>query len=209
MNLPSSAYGGQKSPSGRVGGRAGSRRGVYEEDGFVTLEGTYGEIYACSWSQLQPELLSSNRTMSWLPSPSPPRALGWKTDSSLLGQYGEELVAEAFGGAVAGFDTKAYDVRTPQDGDLQVKTFSVGKRPGNIRSFTHDVVTVEIDPATARVVSARRYAAAGLFAAFQAKYIDRYVALGMAWGGAQADRFERGWSIPPGHQSTDITHMFR
>jgi hypothetical protein len=96
-----------------------------------------------------------------------------KNGTSVLGQYGEELVAQAFGGAVAGFDTKSYDVRTPQDGDLQVKTFSVGKRPGNIRSFTHDVVTVEIDPATACVVSARRYAAADLFAAFQIKYTDK------------------------------------
>jgi len=132
-----------------------------------------------------------------------------KNGTSVLGQYGEELVAQAFGGTVAGFDTKAYDVRTPQDGDLQVKTFSVGKRPGNIRSFTHGVVAVEIDPATARVVSARRYAAADLFAAFQVKYTDKYAALGMAWGGAQADRFERGWTIPPGLRSTDITHVFR
>jgi hypothetical protein len=132
-----------------------------------------------------------------------------KNGTSVLGQYGEELVATAFGGTVAGFDTKAYDVRTPQDGELQVKTFSVGKRPGNIRSFTHDVVTVEIDPATARVASVRRYAASDLFAAFQAKYADKYAGMGMAWGGAQADRFERGWSIPPGLRSTDITHMFR
>lgn len=132
-----------------------------------------------------------------------------KNGTSVLGQYGEELVARAFVGSVAGFDTKAYDVRTPYDGDLQVKTFSVGRRPGNIRSFTHDVVAVEIDPATARVVSARRYAAADLFAAFRVKYTDKYAGLGMAWGGAQADRFERGWTIPPGLRSTDITHMFR
>jgi hypothetical protein len=30
----------------------------------------------------------------------------------------------------------------------------------------------------------------------------------MAWGGAQADRFERGWSIPPGVQFTEITLRF-
>ena len=74
-------------------------------------------------------------------------ALG-KNGTSVLGQYGEELVAAAFGGTVAGFDTKAYDVNTPLDGDLQVKTFSRGKRPGNIRSFTHDVIALEIDPIT-------------------------------------------------------------
>ena len=132
-----------------------------------------------------------------------------KNGTSVLGQYGEELVAQAFGGTVAGFDTKAYDVQTPHDGDLQVKTFSRGKRPGNIRSFTHDVVTVEIDAATAAVVSARRYASADLFAAFQIKYNDTYVALGMSWGGAQGDRFERGWSISPGLRFTDITSRFR
>lgn len=132
-----------------------------------------------------------------------------KNGTSILGQYGEELVAHVYGGVVAGFDTKAYDVRTPQDGDLQVKTFSVGKRPGNIRSFTHDVVAVEIDPMTARVVSARRYAASDLFAAFKVKHASKYAALGLAWGGAQEDKFERGWTIPPGLQSVDVTRLFQ
>lgn len=97
--------------------------------------------------------------------------------TSILGQYGEELVALAFGGEVESFDTKAYDVRTPADGDLQVKTFSLGKRPGNIRSFTHDVITLEIDSATARVVDARRYAAADLYASFGRRHREKYVAL--------------------------------
>ena len=131
-----------------------------------------------------------------------------KNGTSVLGQYGEELVAKAFGGTVAGFETKAYDVRTPENGDLQVKTFSAGKRPGNIRSFTHDVVALAIDPSTARVVSARLYSAADLFGAFQVKYASNYAPRGMAWGGAQTDRFERGWTIPPGLPSRDITHMF-
>jgi hypothetical protein len=131
-----------------------------------------------------------------------------KNGTSILGQHGEELVARAFGGTVASFDTKAYDVRTPHDGDLQVKTFSVGKRPGNIRSFTHDVVALEIDPQTASVVSAQRYAATDLFAAFRAIYTDKYAMLGMTWGGSQADRFERSWSIPRGLRFADITHMF-
>lgn len=110
--------------------------------------------------------------------------------TSVLGQYGEELVAQVFGGKVAGFDTKAYDVRTPADGDLQVKTFSLGKRAGSIRSFTHYVITLEVDPATAQVVRARRYAAADLYKAFCRKHHDKYEAVGHGWGGAQTDRFE-------------------
>jgi hypothetical protein len=129
--------------------------------------------------------------------------------TSVLGQYGEELVAEAFGGDVASFDQKAYDVRTPEHGKLQVKTYSVGKRPGVIRSFTHDVVTLEVDPTTATVHSAKLYSAADLFATFKMLYDGKYAALGMAWGGNQIDRFERGWSIPSGVPYTDITSRLR
>ena len=132
-----------------------------------------------------------------------------RTTTSVLGQYGEDLVVEAFGGTAAPVSQKAYDVRTPNHGDLQVKTFSVGKRPGNIRSFTHDVVTLEVDPSTAAVVSAELYKAADLYAAFQAKYTAKFAALGMVFGGHQEDTFERGWTIPAGLPATDITDLFR
>lgn len=128
--------------------------------------------------------------------------------TSILGQYGEELVAKTYGGTVGSFDTKAFDVRTPADGDLQVKTYSVGKRPGVIRSFTHDVVTLEVDPATAEVVRARRYAAGVLYAEFGARHQGGYADLGHAWGGAQTDRFERGWTILRGVPFDDVTHLF-
>ncbi|MGJ7441042.1 hypothetical protein [Aquipuribacter sp. MA13-6] len=128
--------------------------------------------------------------------------------TSILGQYGEELVARAFGGHVEGFDTKAYDARTPSDGDLQVKTFSRGKRPGNIRSFTHDVITLEIDPATASVVRARRYAAAELYESFGRKHREKYETIGHPWGGAQTDRFERGWTIGRDVPFLDVTELF-
>lgn len=109
---------------------------------------------------------------------------------------------------VAGFDTKAYDVRTPADGDLQVKTFSLGKRAGSIRSFTHYVITLEVDPATAQVVRARRYAAADLYKAFWRKHHDKYEAVGHGWGGAQTDRFERGWTIGRHGPFRDLTELF-
>lgn len=131
-----------------------------------------------------------------------------KNGTSVLGQYGEELVAKAFGGTVASFDQKAFDVRTPKHGDLQVKTYSVGKRPGAIRSLTHDVVTLAIDPSTAKVVSAKVFRADDLFAAFKEKYDAKYAGLGFAWGGNQADRFERGWTIAPSTPATDITARF-
>jgi hypothetical protein len=74
-----------------------------------------------------------------------------KNTTSVLGQYGEEL---------------------------QVKTYTIGRRPGNIRSFIYDVVTVEIDPDTACVVSARRY------------------------------RFDRGWTIGSKVKFTEVTNKF-
>lgn len=128
--------------------------------------------------------------------------------TSILGRYGEELVAEAFGGTIASFDQKAFDVRTPDHGDLQVKTYAVGKRPGNIRSFTHDVVTVEVEPSTAAVRSARLYRAADLYASFKSSYEAKYASLGMAWGGKQADRFERGWTISAKVAYLDVTDRF-
>lgn len=133
-----------------------------------------------------------------------------KNTTSILGQFGEELVAKAFDGTVAPFHQKAFDVRTPKHGDLQVKTFSVGKRAGNIRSFTHDVVTIEIDPATASVRSAKLYAADDLYAGFKRLFDGKYAAIGMTWGGRQQDRFERGWTIPSvGVPFTDVTDRFR
>lgn len=132
-----------------------------------------------------------------------------KNLTSILGQYGEGLVADAFGGQIGSFDQKAFDVRTPHDGDLQVKTYSRGKRPGTIRSFTHDVITVEVDPATAEVVSAGRYTKDDLHRAFAELYSSKYRDLGLVWSGSQADRFERGWSITRGVPYTDITHLFR
>lgn len=132
-----------------------------------------------------------------------------KNTTSILGQYGEELVAEAFGGTVATFDQKAYDVRTPDHGDLQVKTYSVGKRAGAIRSLTHDVVTVEIDPATAAVRKAKLYKAEDLFAKFRALHAEKYAGFGLAWGGTQSDRFERGWTIPSGIPFTDVSDRFQ
>lgn len=132
-----------------------------------------------------------------------------KNTTSILGQYGEELVAAAFGGTVAAFHQKSFDVRTPDHGDLQVKTYSVGKRAGVIRSFTHDVVVVEIEPATASVRSARRYSADVLFAEFRYRHKHKYAALGLAWGGRREDRFERGWTIPASVQSEDVTERLK
>ncbi|MGQ2910801.1 hypothetical protein [Aeromicrobium sp.] len=131
-----------------------------------------------------------------------------KNTTSVLGQYGEELVAVAFDGVVEAFDQKAYDVRTREHGDLQVKTYSLGKRPGAIRSLTHDVVTVEVDPATAQVRRARLYKAADLHDRFRTLHAEKYAAKGLAWGGNQADRFERGWTIPSGVPFEDVTDRF-
>ena len=132
-----------------------------------------------------------------------------KNTTSILGQYGEELVAEAFGGTIEPFDQKAYDVRTPNHGNLQVKTYSLGKRAGAIRSLTHDVVTVEIDPATARVRRARLYRADDLHDRFRVLHAEKYAERGLAWGGNQTDRFERGWTIPAGVPSVDVTDRFK
>ena len=68
---------------------------------------------------------------------------------------------------------------------LQVKTHTKGRRPGVIRSFGYDVITVEIDPATATVVRARRYIAADLYAEFRAKWESNYRHINdsfAAWG---------------------------
>lgn len=131
--------------------------------------------------------------------------------TSVLGQYGEELVAAAYGGTIGNFDQKGYDVVTADGELLQVKTYTTGKRPGVIRSFVYDVVTVEIDPTTADVVSARRYQAADLYEAFRAKWEDKYRHINnsfAAWGGQPGDRYDRGWSIGSAVPFTDVTHLF-
>lgn len=128
--------------------------------------------------------------------------------TSILGQFGEEEVARVFGGSVSSFHQKGYDVRTPNDGVLQVKTYSVGKRPGNIRSFMHDVVTLAVDATTATVVLAKHYRAGDLFEVFRATYDSKYAALGMSWNGDRSDRFERGWTISSRVPHADITHKF-
>jgi hypothetical protein len=89
--------------------------------------------------------------------------------TSVLGQYGEELVAAAYRGTIGSFDQKGYDVLTDSGERLQVKTYTKGRRAGAIRSFGFDVITVEIDPSDAAVVSARRYIAGDLFAQFRSK----------------------------------------
>ncbi len=127
--------------------------------------------------------------------------------TSVLGQYGEELVARAFGDTIAPFDQKAYDVSTPEHGDLQVKTYSVGKGPGVIRSFAHDVIVLQVDPTSARVRTAKRYRAMDLYAVFGDAYKSKY-ANKWAWGGNPADRFERGWTIAAGVPSEDVTSRF-
>jgi hypothetical protein len=71
------------------------------------------------------------------------------------------------------------------------------------------VVTVEIDPDTASVVSARRYRAADLWEVFSAKYQDTY--RDKPFGGRdiqREDRFDRGWSISTGVKFTDVTSKF-
>ena len=131
--------------------------------------------------------------------------------TSVLGQYGEELVAVAYGGTRGSFDQKGYDVVTAEGEKLQVKTYTIGKRPGVIRSFAYDVVTVKIDPITTGVVSARQYQAAELYKAFHAKWEGKFRHINAsfaAWGGQQEDRFERGWSIGSAVPFTDVTHKF-
>jgi len=130
--------------------------------------------------------------------------------TSILGQYGEELVADAYNGKRRSFDQKGYDVVTADGVELQVKTFTVGKRPGVIRTFAYDVVTVEIAPTTGDVVSARRYKADDLYVAFCVKWQDMYQhkPFGL-WGGQQGDRFERGWTISSAVPFTDVTMNLR
>lgn len=94
--------------------------------------------------------------------------------TSIVGQYGEELVAAPYGGTIGSFEQKGYDFETPTGERLQVKTYTKGLRPGVIRSFAYDVVTVEVDPATATVLRARRYAAAVLHAEFRIKWETKY-----------------------------------
>lgn len=84
--------------------------------------------------------------------------------TSVLGQYGEELVVAAYGGEIESFDQKGYDVATASGERLQVKTDTKGRRAGVIRSFAYDVITVEIDPSNGAVANARRYLATDLFA---------------------------------------------
>jgi hypothetical protein len=136
-------------------------------------------------------------------------AVAWcgTNTTAVLGQYGEELVARAFEGTIAPFDQKAYDVSTPEHGDLQVKTYSLGKRPGAIRSFAHDVIVLQVEPTSARVRSAKRYRAADLYAVFRDAYESKFASK-WAWGGNPADRFERGWHITVGVPSEDVTSRF-
>lgn len=131
--------------------------------------------------------------------------------TSVLGQYGEELVAAAYNGTRVSFDQKGYDVVSAAGEHLQVKTYTTGRRPGVIRSFAYDVITVEVDRATANVVKAKRYSADKLFAAFRAKWETKYRHINAsfaAWGGSLEDRFERGWTIGSDVLFIDITHMF-
>jgi hypothetical protein len=129
----------------------------------------------------------------------------------VLGQYGEELVAAAYNGTRGSFDQKGYDVVTASGEYLQVKTYTTGRRPGVIRSFAYDVITLEVAPATANVVKAKRYSADKLFTAFRAKWETKYRHINdsfAAWGGRREDRFERGWTIGSDVLFTDITHLF-
>jgi hypothetical protein len=108
--------------------------------------------------------------------------------TSVLGQYGEELVAAAYRGTIGSFDQKGYDVLTDSGERLQVKTYTKGRRAGAIRSFGFDVITVEIDPSDAAVVSARRYIAGDLFAQFRSKWESKYQHINQtfaAWGGTR------------------------
>ena len=132
--------------------------------------------------------------------------------TSVLGQYGEELVAAAYNGSKHRFDQRGYDVTTADGEQLQVKTFTSGRRPGVIRSFDHDVVTVEVNPADAAVVTARRYSAASLYSEFRRKWEAKYQHLNgsfAAWGGLPNDRYDRGWTIGTSVVSVDITELLQ
>jgi hypothetical protein len=133
-----------------------------------------------------------------------------KNTTSVLGQYGEELVAAAYGGVVGSFHQKGYDVVTSTGERLQVKTYTVGRRAGVIRSFVYDVVTVAVQPRTATVTEARRYRATDLHAAFTTKWTDKYRHLNpgfASWGGQPEDRFERGWTIGSAVPYEDVTQQ--
>jgi hypothetical protein len=130
--------------------------------------------------------------------------------TSILGQYGEELVADAYNGKRACSAQKGYDVLTAGGEELQVKAFAVGKRPGVIRTFVYDVVTVEIAPTTGDVESARRYKADDLYTAFSVKWQEKFQY--KPFGGRlpqQGDRFERGWTISSAVPFTDVTTCLR
>jgi hypothetical protein len=134
-------------------------------------------------------------------------ALRGKNNTSILGQFGEELVANAYDGTIESFDQKGYDVLTRAGERIQVKTYTKGKKPGAIRSFEYDVIVLEIDPETADVVSARRYAAEDVFVAFARLHANKYAAR-FFWGGNQSDRYERGWRIQACVASVDVTSDF-
>ena len=130
--------------------------------------------------------------------------------TSVLGQYGEELVAAAYRGSIASFDQKGYDVETDSGDRLQVKTYTKGRRAGVIRSFGFDVITVEIDSSDASVVCARRYLAADLFAHFKTKWELKYQHITQTfagWGGTATDRYDRGWTISSSVPYTDVTGL--
>lgn len=68
-----------------------------------------------------------------------------KTGNSPVGEYGEILAAQAYGGTPEGFSNKGYDVLTATLGRLQVKTATVdtGKQPvfsvvRGLRDGAHD-----------------------------------------------------------------------
>jgi hypothetical protein len=84
------------------------------------------------------------------------------------------LVAAAYRGTIGSFDQEGYDVLTDSGERLQVKSYTKGRRAGVIRSFGFDVITVELDPSDAAVVSARRYLAGDLFANFRTKWESKY-----------------------------------
>ncbi len=81
-----------------------------------------------------------------------------------------------------------------------------------IRSFAHDVIALQIDPASADVVEARRYAADDLYRAFRQKWEAKYRHMNStfaAWAGAPDSRYDRGWTIGADVAWTDQTQRFR
>jgi hypothetical protein len=63
------------------------------------------------------------------------------------------------------------------------------------------MITVEVDPAPATVVMARRYLAADLYAEFRAKWESKYRRINdsfAAWAGGPIDRHDGGWTIASG-----------